>query len=349
MEQNLVSIIVPVYKAETYLQKCLNSLINQTYENIEIICVNDGSPDGSLRILKDFQKKDSRIHIINKSNGGVSAARNEALVLARGEYVLFVDADDWIDHETVQIALETQRQLNVDVIMWPYISEHNEYKIPKCVFSGDIVFNSNDVKKRIHRRLIGLLGEELRHPELADSLCPVWGKLYKSELLKGIKFIDLDEIGTYEDGLFNLDVFGKVKSVAYIKKPMYHYRRTTDNSQTSIFRPRLFNQWQELFSRMEQYIDNNTLTSDYRIALSNRIALSIIGLGFNICGSEFSFWEKRDYLKKILSTRNYREAYQKLEMKWFPLHWKLFFKCCKNENVTMLLILFYTIKIIKLS
>ena len=103
MEQPLISIIVPVYNAEQYLEKCVNSIINQTYTNLEIILVDDGSPDNCGAICDEYAKKDSRIKVIHKSNGGVSSARNRALECLTGEYVAFVDSDDYIHQDYINV------------------------------------------------------------------------------------------------------------------------------------------------------------------------------------------------------------------------------------------------------
>ncbi len=97
-----VSIIVPVYNVENYLDRCLDSLINQSFDDIEIICINDGSTDNSLSILKDYEKKDARVKIINKDNSGVSDCRNNGINVANGEYIVFVDSDDWIDVNMIE-------------------------------------------------------------------------------------------------------------------------------------------------------------------------------------------------------------------------------------------------------
>ena len=331
MNPPIISIIVPVYNAEKFLVQCLDSLINQTYENIEIICVNDGSTDGSLNIIKNFQALDKRIHCIDKQNQGVSAARNDALQAANGQLVMCVDADDWIEPETVATVAAKLIETDSDVVMWPYVSEKQGRSDVKSIFPEDLIFQGSEVQNKLHRRFIGLFNEELAHPELADSLCTVWGKLYKTELLKDFKFIDLNEIGTYEDGFFNLEVFGRVQRAAYINRPMYHYRRTNDGSQTSIYREKLFSQWMHLFDLMQNYIEWNQLGIEYQIALKNRIALSIVGLGLNISSSEMSKWEKIDALSYILNNPKYREAYKQLKLKWFPIHWKLYYFCAKHR------------------
>lgn len=325
----LVSIIVPVYNARQYLEKCLDSLIGQTYQNIEIICVNDGSTDKSLDILQDFSRRDSRIHLINKENTGVSQARNDALKEASGDYIMFVDADDWVDTETCETVLSCAVEDHADIVMWSYCSETNNRSFRKEIYPGKRVFTDSEVKKQLHRRFVGVLKDELAHPELADALCPVWGKLYRKELLDGIEFIDLRTIGTYEDGFFNLEVFGKATNVVYLPKYYYHYRRSTTKSVTSGYRKELFAQWQNLFAQIRSYIEENNLPVQYQEALRNRIALSIQGLGLNIVSADKpGTWMIRE-IKSIVSRPEYKEAYKNLDYTYFPIHWKLFYGCAR--------------------
>ena len=226
---DLISVIVPVYNVAAYLPQCLDSILGQTYRELEIICVNDGSKDRSLELLERYAHKDNRVKVLDKANEGVSRARNDALVVAQGEYVMFVDADDWIDSETCQLAIDAINTHQADVVLWSYVSENKGSQSFKKLFDGDAVFDEDDSRMRLHRRFIGIIGEELTHPELADSLGPVWGKLYKRNVIQqsGAKFVDLSEIGTYEDGLFNLSVEFpdnypfKHPEVKFIT-PMYH-------------------------------------------------------------------------------------------------------------------------------
>ena len=332
----LVSIIVPVYNVEQYLPQCLDSIVNQTYENIEVICVNDGSPDNSIKILEDYSAKDSRIKVISQKNQGVSSARNFALEFVNGEYIMFVDGDDWLDLQTCQIAVDKAIKVSADVVMWSYVSESKNRSDKKIIFEEECIFDETEVKERIHRRFIGISGSELARPEQADSLCPVWGKMYKSSIIlqSNVKFVDLDKIGTYEDGLFNLEIFKYIDRAVYLPENFYHYRKTNSESQTSKYRSRLFEQWQNLFDEMQQYICKNNLPQEYEDALYNRIALSILGLGLNILLSDFSAKKKRKLIKEIITSDRYKEAYKKLEFKYFPLHWKIFYAFAKAGNAT---------------
>ena len=126
--QPKVSIIVPIYNVEEYLVKCLDSLVNQTLKEIEIICINDGSTDNSLEILKAYAQKDDRITVINKKNSGVSDARNTGLEMANGEYVMFVDSDDYLEIQTCQSIYEKIKKDNSNLLIFNYFLVTQETK-----------------------------------------------------------------------------------------------------------------------------------------------------------------------------------------------------------------------------
>lgn len=347
-EKPLVSIIVPVYNVEKYLSECIDSILSQTYENIEIILIDDGSTDKSAEICDKYALEDKRVRVIRKINGGVSAARNDGLQQANGQLIMFVDSDDWIDSETCGTAVSAMEESGADVVVWAYISENNGNQSPKIIFGSDTIFEGTDVKEKLHRRLFGLMDKELAHPELADSLCPVWGKLYKKDLIlnNNISFVDLSEIGTYEDGLFNIEVFAKVEKAVYLNKCLYHYRKENTSSVTSGYRKDLFEKWQHLFDLMQEYIAENNLPSDYKAALNNRIALSLLGLGLNIVGSNYGMGKKITLLRDILSNDRYISAYRKLDFSFFTIHWRVFYGCAKYHCATGVYFFLCIIKLI---
>lgn len=321
-----VSVIVPVYNVAPYLRQCMDSVINQTYRNIEIICIDDGSTDESGKILDEYAKSDDRFNVVHTNNAGVASARNIGLSLASGEYLLFVDGDDWIDTATCQKAVSSISTEAVDVVMWPYIREFSDHSDPKTIFRGQKLFNGPECRK-LQRRMIGLSDEELAHPENADALSTVWGKLYRREIIEQnhLRFEDLSRIGTYEDGLFNLCYFAHIKCAIYIPEYLSHYRKNT--GMTSRYRSQLASQWKTLFSDMRVYIKKSGNYSDFKKALNNRISLSIIGLGLNALALPNR--EALTEIRNVLSDREYRAAIKALPMLYFPPHWWVFFACCK--------------------
>ncbi len=326
--KNTVSFVIPVYNVEKYISKCLESVINQSYNQLEIICVNDGSPDNCEKIISDYMKSDSRIILINQENQGLSGARNTGLKRATGEYIIFLDGDDWIDPETVETALDEMKKENASLVMWSYIREFENVSSPKDVFAKDrIVFSGDEMKNTLHRRMAGLRGAELSNPGDADSAVTAWGKMYKTEKIKNCLFTDTKIVGT-EDALFSLTALCNIDKAVFINRHFNHYRKDNSVSLTRSCKKNLFNQWQELYSRMEKEIKENNLP--FEDALDNRIALSIIGLGLNEIINNTTHKEKINRLGEFINHPRYKKAYAALETKFFPVHWKLFFGFCKK-------------------
>lgn len=329
MEQSpKVSIIVPVYNVAPYLKQCMDSLVNQTYKNIEIICVDDGSTDGSGAMLDEYAALDERINVLHTVNSGVSSARNTALSIANGEFLLFVDGDDWIDEATCEKAVSIIAAEPTDLVMWPYVREFSDHSSPKIIFQNQMHFSESECRE-LQRRMIGLLDAELAHPENADALSTVWGKLYRRDIIKknSIRFANLSRIGTYEDGLFNLHYLAYAKSAVYMTDYLSHYRKNT--GMTSKYRNELAVQWKNLFFDMREYIEKERYSSDFNAALNNRISLSVIGLGLNALALPAR--EALHEIKNILSDKEYRAAVKTLPLRYFPLHWWVFFACCKMK------------------
>ena len=323
-----ISVIVPVYKTEQYLSACVDSILHQSYSDLEVILVDDGSPDNCPQICDDYVQRDERVRVIHQINAGVAAARNAGLDAACGEYITFVDSDDWIDVCTCEKAVFKAEEHAADLVMWPYIREFPNRSAPKVIFSEEKTFHEAECRE-LQRRMVGLLGTELAHPENADALCTVWGKLYLRELIaqNDIHFTDLQRIGTYEDGLFNLHYLAHVKNATYIPDYLSHYRK--NSGMTSKYRNKLALQWKNLFSDMRGYIEKGGYGSDFEQALNNRISLSIIGLGLNAVA--LTNRKALAEIRNILSDKEYRAAVKTLPMRYFPPHWWVFFACCKLD------------------
>lgn len=347
MIDSKISIIVPVYNTEKYLEQCLNSLINQTYSNLEIIIVNDGSKDNSEQIISGFAKRDFRIKVIKQNNSGLSAARNKGLEYASGEYVLFVDSDDWIDQSTCEEALKAVSQYNADLVMWSYKREYADCTKTTFLFENErLIWNEQNMQE-LYQRLIGLTGRQLSQPQKIDSIVTAWGKLYKRECIKEIRFVDTKEIGT-EDALFNIQAFGNFRTAVYIPDPFSHYRKDNMESLTHTYKKNLPGQWERLYLRIESHLNKINAPALYYEALSNRICLGLIGLGLNLAeDTKMSFKEKKHELKVLLRMSHYQKALSALSLEYMPLKWKCFFVCAKKEWTFSLCILLYIMNFLR--
>lgn len=203
-----VSVIVPVYNVEKYLKRCLDSLVNQTLEDIEIICVNDGSTDGSAQILEEFAQKDNRIKVTTQINSGLSEARNVGIRIANGEYIGLVDSDDFVDKEFFEKLYNSAVENNCDIACGNIIRGNNKKK-RKPFVDYDKEYVVSSVKDKY---------EVTKVPEH----CYVWNKIYKREALinSGVTFI---RGITYEDMPFTADVLEKLGNLVCVPKVFYHY------------------------------------------------------------------------------------------------------------------------------
>ena len=326
-----ISIIVPVYNTELYLRECLDSLINQTFKDIEIICINDGSTDKSEQIIKEYMEFDNRVILINQENQGLSAVRNKGMEIMRGDYFSFVDSDDWIELNTYEIMYKKMITEDIDVGMFPYIREYKNKSLKKEIFNKDEILFNQEQCKNLHRRYSGIINDELMRIENSDALSPVCMKLYKSSIQKenNILFIDTKIIGTYEDGIFNLAYFKYVKKALYVNFFGYHYRKVENTTLTSTYRKDLSDQRDNLYKIILDYIIKNKLSYEFYEGLDNRIVIDVIQLGFNILRKDCVSKEKISDLKELISNERYIYPIKKFKIQYLPIHWKIFFVCCK--------------------
>lgn len=342
MNDPLVSIIVPAYNVQKYLSHCLDSLIQQTYSNFEIIIVNDGSTDKTLEVAQQYSIRDSRLVIINKPNSGVSDSRNIALRQALGEYILFVDADDWLDISTLQVCVERIQKEGADVCFFAYQSEFPNRSDIRTLFSNDRIFTGKEAID-LQRRIIGPINEELSIPQRLDSYGTIWAKLYRKDILEGIFFEDLNKVGSAEDTLFNTSVFLRVKKAIYLNRPFYHYRKNNEVSITKKFRPNLLNQWSFLFTEMKK----NVHTKEAEEAWLNRIAISLFGFDLNVYGADITLKEKLKLISECLSNTLYVQAYQQFKYQYLPIYWRVFYKSAKHKCSLIVLLFAYLIQLMR--
>ena len=282
-----VSIIIPVYNVEKFLVQCLDSVIGQSLKDIEIICVNDGSTDNSLQILEDYADKDDRIKIIDKKNAGLGAARNTGLEYVTGEYVGFVDSDDWVDKNMFKKLYENAKFHSSDIVMCPMTvvnegkqpldNKYYEYCSLKC-FNEDfynIPFNSKETRDIIFKIAVN-----------------AYNKIYKTEFLNQIN-AKFPEGLIFEDNPFFYQTFLNAKKVSLIKDSLYFHRINRMDSITSKPNKKFFDILKitdlniEVFSTLQIY-------KDFKIELLNRKITGIISK-FN----EISEIHREEFFKLI--------------------------------------------------
>ncbi len=244
-----VSIIIPVYNVEQYLSQCLDSILNQTFNDFECICINDGSTDNSLSILCEYAAKDNRIKIIDQKNKGLAYTRNVGIKNSIGQYLLFVDSDDWLTKDCLYKSFNKIKETSSDVVQFNYkfyYSKENKY-VSKRVFESEKIKEEDTISAILQKSYEG----------------PIWRRIYKRDiLLKNNLFFYEGRVS--EDGVFSAVLFLYTKKIVYIEDELYIYRKQTASAITSNL-SKLFVDWFYNFFTMIKDIKNRGFLSEEAI------------------------------------------------------------------------------------
>ena len=254
-----ISVIVPVYNIEQYLPRCLDSILSQTHRNLEILIVDDGSTDNSSYVIRQYAKKDKRIIPIFKKNTGVSDTRNTALDKATGDYIGFVDGDDYIEPDMFEILLNNALKYKADISHCGY-----QMVFPSRV---DYYFNTGTIMEQDNRKGLRdlMTGNNLVEPG-------IWNKLYTKEVIGKTRMPS--DIKINEDYLFNVEVFRKSKKSIYEDKPLYHYILRKNSAATSKITEKKLFDGITVRERIVRLFENND-EEFYHIALSGLLTNNI--------------------------------------------------------------------------
>lgn len=230
----MVSILIPVYNTSPYLKDCLDSIIGQTFQDIEIIIWDDGSTDNSLEICKEYGNRFTNIEIYSGKNQGVAATRNNLLAKAKGEYVLFVDSDDWIEPEMVEFLVTTAKNTDADITI---CERYNTRHLPLTEESWDRIKAIREFL--IHKRINGAL----------------WNKLIRTDLVKDVRFDPIVYYG--EDAQFMWEILQHVTKIIVTNKPLYHYRSNPESLSRTAWTPEKkgsgFKVWEKICNDVAKY------------------------------------------------------------------------------------------------
>lgn len=299
-----ISIIVPVYNVENYVSNCITSLLKQTYENIEIILVDDGSLDNSGKICDEYAKKDERIKVIHQKNAGVSAARNRGIEVATGDYIGFVDSDDYVSEEMYEHLLSVCLNNNVD------IAQCDRVYTEKLYTEREKIENTSEKVYIINRQKA--LHELLCSRSVRSSL---WSKLYKKELFDGVR---LDpRLVSGEDGIANYQLISKTDKIAVSEKAYYYYYRRPGSCTTGPINEKIYKSI-EIFQDYANSEKNKKLKKSWKfnIALKaiNYLRRAVVQDKLN------NFDELRNYVVDAKSTLLQPYKYKVKNIRFIQLH-----------------------------
>ena len=277
-----VSVIVPVYNVEDYLEECLDSIVNQTFKDIEIICINDGSTDNSLKILNDYEIQDNRVKIISQENKGQGSARNKGLSIAKGDYIYFIDSDDYIDLKTIGTLYNNAISNNSEIVVSKIARFNNNsneinYSVPG--FDFEHVFPDEDFNN------FNFTYKNIKEYVLNRSYAP-WMKLFKKEFLLENNFKFIENL-PFEDILFHIQTFLNAKSISFSPNFFYYYRNNPNSTMNTSKNG--FNIF-KIIDIVENYLNENDFIDEFE--------------------DEFDFFKVTQIIYYLISTKS-EEYFQK--------------------------------------
>lgn len=317
---SLISVIVPIYNVEKYLDRCVDSIINQTYKNLEIILVDDGSPDNCPQMCDDYAKKDSRIKVVHKENGGLSDARNAGMKVATGEYVSFIDSDDYISLDFYETLLQTMIDNDSDIV---------ECSVVKFYENEKFVEYNDDLKVTNYDTLDGLEGLINENPFKQH----VWNKLYKTNIALDIPYavgkLNEDEFWTYQ-------IFGKAKKVTRINKTMYYYFQRGSSIMGNGYNIRRLDALEGKMNR-QAYIEKNfpTLATKAKVDLYGSCMFAYQSVLKFMTGNDKKKAGKiiKDYKNRCKLTNDEINSITDSSRKYYKLAKFNFYLCCKMKAI----------------
>lgn len=278
---DLVSIIIPVFNSKKYLNRCIESIINQDYKDIEIILVNDGSTDESPKICDSYAKNDLRIRVIHTENSGPGAARNRGIEASRGDFVFFIDADDYIQDNALNLLVEDYRQHGADLTVCNFnkISADTLAAQNNGLFSKDMLLTKEDI--------IGYARCYLRRPNKFLLFAFSWGRLFKASVIRDNRIFFNPGLRTFEDVAFNFDYLHYANGLSFLKEPLYthlvHDNYASATMMVSEKPEELFGYTQAL-ANIGNFLRSSTSSADIKKEMGHAyITLTIIQL-VRMCG-----------------------------------------------------------------
>ncbi len=324
-----VSIIVPIYNVEKYLDRCIQSLVNQTLNDIEIILVDDGSPDNCPSMCDEYAQKDNRIKVIHKQNAGLGYARNSGLEIATGKYVAFVDSDDYVDTSMYEALYKRAETINVDVVYCGFNTEvsKNKWRESKEV-NKDQLWEGNNVKEFMYNMIAS--GKGVRQERLYQM--SVWHAIYRRDIIVNHNILFPSERDVVsEDIPFQVDFLKNSNRILYLKEHYYYYC-LNGTSLTATFKKEKFYGYNKLRECLLSKINE----MEYR----QRVNRLYIGYCRSYCFDLFSsnIFDKNKLYKLVFDDPTFKKVRYEFSPSFLPIHTQIMYTLMSNKTLLFLLV-----------
>ncbi len=315
MIETLISIIVPVYNVEEYIKECIDSIINQDYKNIEVILVDDGSTDMSPQICDEYTKKDNRIKVIHKENEGVSAARNVGIEKSNGEWITFVDADDWIEKNYISSMYKVIDK-HTGIVIGRTIAVEKDVEIHDGYKGKMLERFSGESKKELFKSIFNDNIKSLKYPHISTCSAKL---IRKSIIIENNILYDTD-LKYYEDAIFNIEIICLSEIVKIIDEKIYKYRLNL-HSVTKIFDINTIKYYENAYKKFDEISKKYNFNFKQYIDIFKIKNLNTIIL--NYLKTEKNMKTSLKFIHEICNNVSYKEALKKVKLSILPKRRKI--------------------------
>lgn len=335
----LVSVIVPIYKVEKYLGQCIDSILSQTYSNLEIILVDDGSPDSCPEICENYVKKNHQIKVIHKRNEGLGEARNTGLEVAKGTYVYFVDSDDWLEKNMIEKMVYEMEKESADLVMCGFKKmTPNQEPIIYRVVKNKTIQRGLEVQTKIFLPMIAQKSTVAE--DYTINMC-VWSNLYRRDIIERNKIRFLSERKYLsEDICFNLQYLLHINCAVMIPEACYCYRYNP-NSLTNKYKGPEYEMLVSLYQEVCKLASQTSALEDLEFRQQRFFLTKLREILFRLSNSDLSLKEKRRVCQKILNDTTLQKVLFEYPIKTYQLKYKIPIFFIKTKSCLGTLGIFY--------
>lgn len=311
----MISVIIPVYQAEKYLKRCVDSVLSQTFQNLEVILIDDGSKDNSGEICDQYAASDNRVKVLHKTNAGVAAARNSGLEMATGDYIAFVDSDDYIDSQMYQSMMSIAEEYQCDVVMCDCVKEFDNYQEIYTHNVREGYYSREQIEKEHFPHLLMMPNVEYP-PTISNWLC-----LFKRKENANLRYEE--GIRFSEDLLFGAQLLYQAKSFYYMKGSCFYHYWMNPQSATHTFKRDKWNDYKKLHKRIKEIFSKSEIYD-----FTNQTNLVLLFFVYNSVGeiintNELDEKEKINLCNIILNSCEVKKMFSELEIIKLPISHKL--------------------------
>lgn len=323
MTDVMVSVVIPIFNVEKYLDRCIESVVKQTYKNLEIILVDDGSTDGCSQKCDGWAIKDARIKVVHKVNAGLGMARNTGIDNANGKYIFFFDSDDYVDETIVEKCLKSAIENNADVVVFGRNDVYDDEKIiPHSIKAHRDVFSGEEIVKEL---LPAMFSYRMGFGVSA------WGKMYDFEMIKRLnkRFVSEREIIS-EDAYFAVDLYPDINTVSLVCENLYFYRKR-DNSLSRVYNPDRQNKNDVFYLKTVDLVEKKKINKDIIKYVAVRYQMYCVAAMKQICNSTLNSKQKNTELDRILKNDILKSTLKQDIISIHNSNIKMFYFLLKNK------------------